>query len=192
MDFNAKDIGRRIKLLRITENKHQKDVSEYLGISLSAYSKIERGDRGVSPEKCIALANYFGVSCDYILRGANAQSDKKDGFTMDFNQYQELARRTQNPKLTQHERLMHALHGMASEVGEIHGIYQKTYQGHMLDVEKVIDEMGDLCWFIAELADVLAIPLNGVPKHNITKLAKRYPEGFSEYNSINREEYKHE
>lgn len=114
---------------------------------------------------------------------------------MTFNEYQELARRTQNPKLTQHERLLHALHGIASEAGEIHGIYQKMYQGHILNVEQVIDEMGDLVWFISELADVLVIPLNGVAKHNVEKLRKRYPEaeGFSIERSVNREEeYKHE
>ena len=111
---------------------------------------------------------------------------------MEFNQYQELACRTQNPNLTQHERLMHALHGMASEVGEIHSIYQKLYQGHMLEIEKVIDEAGDLLWFVAELADVLGVSLNGIAKHNIEKLKKRYPEGFDEDHSVNREEYKHE
>lgn len=111
---------------------------------------------------------------------------------MNFAEYQELARRTQNPSLSLADRRMHALHGMSSEVGEIHGIYQKTFQGHMLEVEKVIDEMGDLMWFIAEMADVIGVSLEGIAKHNITKLRKRYPEGFNEDCSINREEYKHE
>ena len=111
---------------------------------------------------------------------------------MNLNQYQELARRTQNPHLSLADRRMHALHGMCSEVGEVHGLYQKTYQGHCLDVNKVIDELGDLLWFIAEMADVLGEPLNDIASRNIAKLAKRYPEGFAEELSINREEYKHE
>lgn len=105
---------------------------------------------------------------------------------MELNKYQELARRTQNPSLSLADRRMHALHGMSSEVGEIHGVYQKTFQGHMLDVEKVIDEMGDLLWFIAEMADVLGVSLEGIAQHNVNKLRKRYPEGFDEEHSIHR------
>ena len=43
---------------------------------------------------------------------------------MNFDEYQKLAMRTapSKDKLTLE---MHSLHGMASEVGELHGIYQK-------------------------------------------------------------------
>ena len=44
---------------------------------------------------------------------------------MTFNEYQRLARRTQNENLNQEQREDHALHGMAAELGEIHSIYQK-------------------------------------------------------------------
>lgn len=49
---------------------------------------------------------------------------------MTFNEYQCLARRTQNENLNQEQREDHALHGMAAELGEIHSIYQKELQGH--------------------------------------------------------------
>ena len=107
---------------------------------------------------------------------------------MQFNEYQELARRTQNAKLACVERRLHALHGIAAEAGEINGRYQKTYQGHALDVDKVIDEMGDLMWFISELADVLRVSLDNIAEHNVAKLRKRYPDGFSENRSVYREE----
>ena len=54
---------------------------------------------------------------------------------MNFGDYQTLARRTQNRELTDRDRLMHALHGLASEVGEIHSIYQKSYQGHEIKID---------------------------------------------------------
>lgn len=112
----------------------------------------------------------------------------KEKTKVNFNEYQELARRTQNPHLSFPERRMHALHGIAAEAGEIHGIYQKTYQGHTLDVDKIVDEMGDLMWFLAELADVLRVSLDDVAHRNVAKLKRRYPDGFSEHRSVNREE----
>ena len=107
---------------------------------------------------------------------------------MTLHEYQRLARRTQNRELTGFARKMHALHGMAGEVGEIHGIFQKQYQGHNVVRDALIDEMGDLMWFIAELSDVIGITLEEVCKRNIEKLKKRYPEGFDEDRSVHRDE----
>ena len=47
---------------------------------------------------------------------------------MNMNHYQELADRTINPKLNNNEMTMHALHGLAGEVGEVHSLFQKVYQ----------------------------------------------------------------
>ncbi len=107
---------------------------------------------------------------------------------MNFNEYQDLARRTQNPKLTDDGRLNHALYGLCSECGEILGIYQKMFQGHEVDEDKVVDEMGDVMWFLAELADCLQVELDFVAKHNIEKLRRRYPGvGFDAERSLHRD-----
>lgn len=108
---------------------------------------------------------------------------------MTFDEYQALARRTQNKALSEMEKGYHALHGMASEVGEIHGIYQKAYQGHVQVNEDVLKELGDLLWFMAEYADALEVSLEWVAQMNIEKLRKRYPEGFDTEHSVHREEY---
>lgn len=109
---------------------------------------------------------------------------------MDFNEYQSLARRTQNNDLNAHAKELHALFGMCSEVGEIHSLYQKEFQGHNLNYDDVIDEMSDILWFMAELADVIGTSLDDVAKHNIEKLRKRYPgEGFDADRSVNRDKY---
>lgn len=105
-----------------------------------------------------------------------------------LNEYQRLARRTQNGKLNPCERRMHALHGLASEVGEIHALYQKVFQGHPLNADSVVDELGDLLWFAAELADVIGVSLGTVAGLNICKLQRRYPEGFDAEHSLHREE----
>lgn len=108
---------------------------------------------------------------------------------MSLKEYQALARRTQNNELTLEEKERHALFGIASEVGEIHAIYQKVFQGHDMNYMKVIDEMGDLMWFMAELADAIGASLDDVADHNIAKLKKRYPQGFDVEHSVHREEY---
>jgi DNA-directed RNA polymerase subunit RPC12/RpoP len=48
---------------------------------------------------------------------------------MTGNEYQKLAARTINQGLTFREQRNHALYGMVGEIGEIHSIYQKMYQG---------------------------------------------------------------
>ena len=107
---------------------------------------------------------------------------------MDFNEYQGLARRTQNSRLTEHERIMHALHGLSAEVGEIHGLYQHIYQGGRLITEEVVGELGDLLWFAGELCDVLRISMDDVAEKNIRKLRRRYPQGFDAERSEKRHE----
>lgn len=108
---------------------------------------------------------------------------------MTFNEYQELARRTQNAELDMDEKRLHALYGLASEVGEIHGLFQKVYQGHPLNLDDLEDELGDLLWFAAELCDAHCWQMGDVAAKNIEKLKKRYPEGFDADRSVHREAY---
>ena len=49
-------------------------------------------------------------------------------------------------------------------------------------------ELGDICWYVAETAQVLGYDLETIMTMNIEKLKKRYPDGFSREDSINRTE----
>lgn len=106
---------------------------------------------------------------------------------MKANEYQELAARTINPRLYDYEIEQHAIHGLAGEVGELHSIYQKCYQGHDFDEEHAKKELGDLLWFVAEYCTAMNWELKEVMELNIEKLMKRYPDGFEDVKSINRE-----
>ena len=106
---------------------------------------------------------------------------------MKANEYQELASRTIG-KISRFSQERHALHGMVSEIGELHGIYQKTYQGHFLDKEHAKKELGDLLWFIAEYCTANEWELEEIMQINIDKLKARYPDGFEAERSINRAE----
>ena len=107
---------------------------------------------------------------------------------MEARDFQEKAARTINPSLYDYEIEQHALHGMASEIGELHGLYQKAYQGHDFDEEHAQKELGDLLWFVAEYCTAMNWDLGLIMMKNIAKLASRYPDGFKEEDSLNREE----
>lgn len=105
------------------------------------------------------------------------------------SEYQELARRTQNMELSCKDRERHALFGLVGEIGEIHSIYQKQYQGHPKDDDELKKEAGDVCWMLAELADCRGWELSEILGMNIEKLKKRYKEKFTVEESLHREEY---
>lgn len=106
---------------------------------------------------------------------------------MKANEYQKLAARTINKKLADREKVYHALHGMVGEIGEIHSLYQKVFQGHDLDIQHLKKELGDLLWFIAEYCTAAEWNLEDIMRMNIDKLKVRYPEGFDSEKSLHRD-----
>lgn len=108
---------------------------------------------------------------------------------MTINEYQKLAMVTKNPELSGRELLINSVMGLCGESGEVIDLVKKhVSHGHPLNREKLIDELGDVAWYLAECATVLDVTLEDVLARNIEKLKKRYPEGFSSERSINREE----
>lgn len=108
---------------------------------------------------------------------------------MTINEYQKLAMTTLNPELDKKDILINGVMGLCGESGEVIDIVKKHLaQGHELDRDKIIRELGDVAWYIAEIATVLDVELEDVLALNIEKLKKRYPEGFSTESSIHREE----
>ena len=106
---------------------------------------------------------------------------------MTINEYQKLAMTTKNPDLTGRDLLINSVMGLCGESGEVIDLVKKhVSHGHPLNKEKLIDELGDVAWYLAECADAIGISLEEVLIHNIEKLKKRYPEGFSTERSINR------
>jgi NTP pyrophosphatase (non-canonical NTP hydrolase) len=106
---------------------------------------------------------------------------------MTFNEYQDKAMTFLNNKLSKKDVLINGVMGLCGESGEVIAIVKKHHaQGHELDKEKIIEELGDVCWYIAEIAYVLDVKLEDVFEGNINKLSKRYKNGFSKEESINR------
>lgn len=110
---------------------------------------------------------------------------------MKINEYQSLAMKTLNPKLDKKDVLINGVMGLCGESGEVIDIVKKHLaQGHDLDKEKIIDELGDVAWYLAETAYSLDVDLETVLNRNIEKLKKRYPDGFDSDKSINRKDKK--
>jgi NTP pyrophosphatase (non-canonical NTP hydrolase) len=109
---------------------------------------------------------------------------------MDFLDYQDAALRTAMPFASKEEQIKYALMSLQGETGELSEPIKKwLYHGHnMPDKTILIKEMGDILWPLALLADAIDTDLQLVAILNITKLAERYPEGFSADRSINRAE----
>lgn len=107
---------------------------------------------------------------------------------MQINEYQELARRTQNPELSPRDMIEHALWGLSAEVGEVCGLHQKKHQGHPMNYVALRKEIGDCLWFIGELCDAYDFSMEKIAEENIAKLKRRYPDGFSAEKSLHREE----
>ena len=110
-------------------------------------------------------------------------------YLMKFNDYQKLAARTINPKLDKNSLVLNGVMGCSGEAGEALDLMKKhLFQGHSLDENEIIKELGDQLWYIAETATGLGITLSEIADRNIKKLIARYPDGFSQEKSINREE----
>ena len=107
---------------------------------------------------------------------------------MDVNAYQKEAMTLLNPALTEKDVLMNALMGLCGESGEAIDLMKKhLYQGHDLDREKLIKELGDVSWYLAEAATGLNIDLSELLQRNLDKLHARYPKGFDTQRSQHRE-----
>lgn len=108
---------------------------------------------------------------------------------MEFKEYQNLAKRTANDNNEERYKLANYSMGLSGEAGEVTDYVKKVvFHGHEMDNQKLKDELGDVLWYIANLAAVRGIELEDIASRNIEKLKKRYPEGFSEERSKERVE----
>lgn len=85
-------------------------------------------------------------------------------------------------------RLNHSLVGCSKQVGELMRQLQKwIYYGGKLDIVNVVEEYGDLLWFIAEGLNALGLSMSTVMSANIAKLRARYPDRFTGEHALNRD-----
>ena len=64
-------IGDRIKMLRSENNLTMKQMAIQFGITISAWSKYEKGNAEPNIQTLIGIADYFNVSLDFLLCRTN-------------------------------------------------------------------------------------------------------------------------
>lgn len=112
-----------------------------------------------------------------------------------FDDYQEEAARTGSDyshiRSEDIAKLVYAL-GLVGEAGELADRVKKNVaHGHPItkdDRDKLIKELGDVFWYLSQIARQYGILLSEVAKTNILKLRARYPHGFSIGDSIARKD----
>lgn len=119
---------------------------------------------------------------------------------MTGSEYQKLAMRTNDGKSTERlenivskekkdvgSLLMGCL-GLAGESGELLDLIKKVvFHGKAFDEEHAKKELGDVMWYVAEIAHSFGWSLDEIMQMNVDKLKARYPEGFSEERSNHRQ-----
>ena len=107
---------------------------------------------------------------------------------LQFDDYQVAAQRTARVGMDFNTRLAVAALGLAGEAGEAADCVKKHLgQGHELDTLRILGEMGDVLWYLAELATILDADLSAVARLNQAKRAIRYRDTFTVNESVNRQ-----
>ena len=101
---------------------------------------------------------------------------------MELNEYQRLAENTdQQPEGTSFEEnprsILVPLLGLAGEVGELLGEHKKWLRdgdSYKLFPDRVKEELGDLLWYLSNVASKHDLTLDDVAAHNLSKTQRRW------------------
>lgn len=69
---------KRIRDLREDSDKTQSELAEHLGTTAQYYGKYEKGERELPFTRAIELAEYYGVSLDYLAGRTNVKGIRSD------------------------------------------------------------------------------------------------------------------
>ena len=85
--------------------------------------------------------------------------------------YMDFTRTTAKyPKRREKEYLMI---GLMNEAGEVVGAYKKEIRDRVNNEDLIIDEMGDVLWYLTRLCDVYNIKISELMVNNMDKLFQR-------------------
>ena len=98
---------------------------------------------------------------------------------MNFNEYQDAAKRT----LYGNEQVLtNCALGLAGESGQVVDLVKNyNLKRKKLSREELVHEMGDVLWYLSQIAEWADIPFDEVAKANIAELNRRYPTGFKKH-----------
>jgi NTP pyrophosphatase (non-canonical NTP hydrolase) len=86
-------------------------------------------------------------------------------------------------------QLLHAQMGIITELGEFSSpLKKRLIYGQMLDVTNMVEECGDMLWYISLALNALGVSMEECMEENIAKLKIRYPEKFTEKDALERKD----
>jgi NTP pyrophosphatase (non-canonical NTP hydrolase) len=109
--------------------------------------------------------------------GSTAQLSR--GETMDLRAYQQQAFGSDRIPTDGDSAIIAPLLGLAGETGELLSEYKKHLRDrdvHPLPKERIAEELGDLLWYIANVASKFDLDLNDIAEKNLTKARDRWTE----------------
>jgi len=100
---------------------------------------------------------------------------------MDFNDYQTKSRKTAKYPAIGHSIIYPTL-GLVNEAGEVAGKIKKVFRDKDGQInpetrDALKAELGDVLWYMAQVATELDLTLDEIAEHNITKLYDRLERG---------------
>lgn len=94
-------------------------------------------------------------------------------------EYQEKAMSYVGNHGSRRETLAFAGLGLTGEAGEVADYLKKVLMhGHPFDRSRLLDELGDVLWYITYLAELHGASLDDLCTLNLEKLRARYPNGY--------------
>lgn len=98
---------------------------------------------------------------------------------MTFQEFQDEMRRTLKSDHDDDIKFLAIALGLCGESGEVAELVKKKYlHGASIKKERLVNELGDVLWYLAALTEMHGLSLERVAAHNIAKLRARYPSGF--------------
>lgn len=96
-----------------------------------------------------------------------------------LDSYDREVRRTAIEGLSTRDDLLLGAIGLCGESGEVaEAVKKHVFHGTALDREELLEELGDVLWYLTHLASVLDTSLDDIAAINVAKLRRRYPNGF--------------
>ena len=97
---------------------------------------------------------------------------------MEISRYQYLSQLV-SPTVKQSDKMHVGILGMAEHVGNMAVMLREYwYKDVNMDYVKLVDELGDMMWFLAEFCQGLNIGLETVALNNLAKLRREYPRKY--------------
>ena len=103
-------------------------------------------------------------------------SDEDYNWELNFGDYQERARQT--AIYPESHKILYPILGLLGECGELANKVKKVIRDHTeLDRDDAASELGDILWYVSQVAYDLGLDLSYIANKNLDKLADRKNRG---------------